>query len=175
MRIAAEITGILAIITSLLSFQMKKRGTIMAFQMTASLLSSLSLFLVGTVVGGCLDFLSFVRTLIFSNNDKKWASSPLWLAGFCLLMIATGILTWESAWSILPIIGSLLSTIALWMKKEKHIRMISFMSGPCWFVFNIFCGTFAGAVNEILAMSSIVIGLIRHDRKKTEVISEPVK
>ena len=166
MRIAAELAGLAAIVCSLLSFQMKKRRTIMAFQMAASLLSSLSLFLAGTVVGGCLDFIAFIRTLIFSNNGKKWASSPLWLFGFCALMIGTGILTWESAWSVLPIIGSVLSTVALWMKKEKHIRMLSFLSGPCWLVFNLFRGTFAGALNEVLAMSSIVIGLIRHDRKK---------
>jgi hypothetical protein len=81
-------------------------------------------------------------------------------------MIVTGIFTWENAWSILPVIGSILSTVALWMKDGKHIRMISLLVGPCWLVYNLINGAYTGAFNEILAMTSIVIGLIRCDYKK---------
>lgn len=167
MNIAAQIVGIAGIVFSLLSFQLKKRKHIMLFQMTASLMFSAQLFMVGAITGGCLDLISFVRTLIFANNSKKWASSSWWLVGFIGVMIATGLLTWQSAWSILPIIGSVLSTVALWMKKEKHIRLVSLLVGPCWMVYNVATGAYTGALNELLAMASIVIGLLRHDRKHT--------
>lgn len=166
MNIAAQIVGAFGILFSLLSFQFAKRKYILLSQMTASLLFSLQLFMVGAITGGCLDMISFVRTLIFMNNQKKWASSKLWLVGFILIMISTGILTWENAWSILPIIGSILSTVALWMKKGKHIRMISLLVGPCWLVYNIINGAYTGAFNEVLAMTSIVIGLFRCDHVK---------
>lgn len=168
MNIAAQIVGAFGILFSLLSFQFVKRKYILLSQMTASLLFSLQLFMVGAVTGGCLDMISFVRSLIFLNNQKKWASSKLWLVGFIMVMIATGILTWENAWSILPIIGSVLSTVALWMKEGKHIRMISLLVGPCWLVYNIINGAYTGAFNELLAMTSIVIGLIRCDRVKID-------
>jgi len=168
MNIAAQIVGIFGIVLSLLSFQLKKRKFIMLFQMTASLMFSAQLFMVGAITGGCLDLISFIRTLIFANNGKKWASSPLWLVGFILVMIATGIMTWENGWSILPIMGSILSTVALWMKKEKHIRLVSLMVGPCWMVYNTVKGAYTGALSEVIAMTSIVIGLLRHDRKKKE-------
>ena len=168
MNIAAQIVGAFGILFSLLSFQFAKRKYILLSQMTASLLFSLQLFMVGAITGGCLDMISFVRSLIFLNNQKKWASSRLWLVGFILVMIVTGILTWENAWSILPIIGSILSTVALWMKEGKHIRMLSLLVGPCWLVYNIINGAYTGAFNELLAMTSIVIGLIRHDRSGKE-------
>ena len=168
MNIAAQIVGIFGIVLSLLSFQLKQRKYIMLFQMTASLMFSAQLFMVGAITGGCLDLISFVRTLIFANNSKKWASSPLWLAGFILVMIATGIMTWENLWSILPILGSILSTVALWMKRERNIRLVSLLVGPCWMVYNIVTGAYTGALSEVIAMTSIVIGLIRHDRKKAE-------
>ena len=168
MNIAAQIVGAFGILFSLLSFQFAKRKYILLSQMTASLLFSLQLFMVGAITGGCLDMISFVRSLIFLNNQKKWASSKLWLAGFILVMIVTGILTWENGWSILPIIGSILSTVALWMKEGKHIRMLSLLVGPCWLVYNIINGAYTGAFNELLAMTSIVIGLIRHDRTGKE-------
>ena len=162
----AQIIGIFGLICSLLSFQMKNRKWIMAFQMTASLSFSTQLFMLGAVTGGCVDMISFIRTMIFSQNSKKWASSPVWLYVFIVIMFLTGILTWQNAWDILPIAGSILSTVALWMKREKHIRLISLTVGPCWLVYNLVKGAWSGALNEVLAMTSIVIGLIRNDREK---------
>lgn len=167
MNVAAQVVGIVGIVLSLLSFQLKQRKHIMLFQMTASLMFSVQLFMVGAITGGCLDLISFVRTLIFANNSKKWASSRWWLYGFVVVMIATGILTWKDPWSLLPIAGSILSTVALWMKKEQHIRLLSLFVGPCWMVYNVVTGAYTGALNEVLAMTSIVIGLLRHNRKES--------
>ena len=164
MDMVAQIIGAVGIVFSLLSFQLANRRQIMLFQMLASLLFSLQLFLVGAITGGCLDLISFVRTLIFSNNTKQWAKSKMWLYGFIVLMILTGIITWKDGWSILPIIGSVLSTVALWMTKEKHIRLISLTVGPCWLIYNLVKGAYTGALNEVFAMTSIVIGMIRHDK-----------
>ncbi len=164
MKIAAQIVGIMGIALSLLSFQFSKRKSIMLAQMLANLLFALQLFMVGAITGGCLDLISFVRTLIFSNNTKPWAKSRWWLFAFILLMIAAGIFTWKDGWSILPMIGSVLSTLALWMKKEQTIRLISLGVGPCWLVYNLVVGAYTGALNEILAMISIVVGLIRHNK-----------
>ena len=163
MNITAQLVGIGGIVLSLLSFQFAKRKHIMLCQMAASLLFSTQLFMVGAITGGCLDLISFVRTVIFSNNGKNWAKSKLWLFGFLALMVITGLFTWKDGWSILPIIGSCLSTIALWMTKEKHMRLVSLTVGPCWLVYNLVTGAYTGALNEVLAMTSIVISLIRND------------
>ena len=80
-------------------------------------------------------------------------------------MIITGILTWQNYWSILPIVGSLLSTLALWMKKAKYIRIISLFVGPCWLIYNAFSGSVGGVITEVIAFCSAVIGVIRHDIK----------
>ena len=65
-------------------------------------------------------------------------------------------------------IGSLLSTVALWMKTSKKIRLISFFSGPCWLIYNVVNGAYSAAVNELIATTSIVIGILRHDIKKKQ-------
>lgn len=166
LNIIAQAIGLIALVFSLASFQFKSRRGIMAAQMTASLLFAVQLFMVGAITGGCLDLISFVRTLIFSNNTKKWASSKLWLYFFAIVMIITGILTWQDYTSILAILGSLLSTVALWMKEPKNVRRISLFVGPCWLIYNLIHGAYTGALNELIAMASIIIGIVRHDRKK---------
>lgn len=171
--ILTQAVGGVALVCSLLSFQQKKRSYLMALQMTASLLFAIQLFMVGAITGGCLDLISFVRTLIFSfNGDRKWAKSPLWLAFFLTVMIATGIATWNDIFSLLAIVGSCLSTIALWMKNGKRIRLVSLFVGPCWIVYNLVHGAYTGALNEMIAIASIVIGMIRHDFKRKDKTEE---
>lgn len=104
----------------------------------------------------------------FFSIDKKWAKSNCWLALFILLLVAAGVATWQNAYSILPMIGSLLSTVALWMKTSKKVRLISFFSGPCWLIYNVVNGAYSAAVNELIAMASIVIGILRHDIEKKQ-------
>ncbi len=160
--------GGVSLICSLLSFQQKKRSHIMLLQMTASLLFSLQLFLLGAVTGACVDFISFIRTLVFSCRDKhKWANSPVWLVVFLLAMIGTGILTWNGGFSLLAILGSCLSTVALWMRDGRNIRRISLLVGPCWIAYCLAYGSYTGILNEVIAMTSIIIGMIRLDMKKT--------
>ena len=165
MNLVAQAVGVVGIVFSLLSFQQKERKNILLLQMAASLMFSTQLFMVGAITGGCLDLISFIRTLVFFNNNKKWAASNGWLYFFVAFMIFTGILTWQDGWSILPIVGAILSTTAFWMKKEKHIRIIALFVGPCWILYNVVTGAYTGALNELLAMTSIVIGLFRHDWK----------
>lgn len=63
--------GLIAIACSLLSFQAKKRSGIMALQMSASMLFCIKLFMLGAWTGAVLDLISFFRTMIFANNQKK--------------------------------------------------------------------------------------------------------
>ena len=164
--IIAQVVGIIGIVLSVLSFQFKERKHIMLAQALASFMFMLQFVMLGAIIAAVLDFISFLRTMIFANNAKTWARSKVWLYGFILVMIISGILTWNDMWSILPLIGSILSTIALWMKKERNIRLISLAVGPCWFVYNMIVGAYTGALNEVIAMTSIIIGLIRYDSKK---------
>lgn len=137
--------------------------------MSGSLIFAIQLFMLGAYTGAVLDLISFVRTLIFSNNtNKKWAQNPLWLLFFVVVMIVSGILTWNDFFSLFAILGSLLSTFALWMKKPKYTRIISLFVGPCWIIYNVVNGSIMGVVNEIIALTSIIIGIVRLDLKKNE-------
>lgn len=170
-KIVAEVIGIIGIICSILSFQCEQRKRVMLFQVMASFMFTTQLFLVGAVTGACMDLINFVRSLFFSI-DREWAKSKWWLVLFMAILICAGIVTWKDAYSILPIIGSLLSTVALWMKTSKNIRLISLFSGPCWLVYNIVNGAYSAAVNELIAMTSIVIGMLRYDVRKKDAVKE---
>lgn len=163
-----ELIGWISVVASLLSFQQKKRSNLMALQTTASLTCAINMFILGDMVGGVQDVIAFFRSAVFSQREKKWASSPLWLAGFMVAMVTAGIFTWQNGWSIFPILGSLCSTTALWMKDVKWTRRISLLVGVCWIVNHIAVGNYSGITMEAIAMLSIGIGILRHDLTKKQ-------
>jgi hypothetical protein len=55
--------------------------------------------------------------------------------------------------------------IAFYINKAKTMRQMGLVSSPSWLIYNVYNFALGGIICEILAMFSIVIGMIRHDRK----------
>ena len=137
--------------------------------MLASLSCATSLIMLGGIAGGLLDVVAFSRTLVFSLGDKyAWARNKLWLPFYFVLIIAVGVITWErgSIVTLFAILGTLLSTVALYMKREKYMRIISLFVGPCWIAYNLIYASCFGILNEIIAMTSIAVALWRMREKR---------
>lgn len=165
--------GVLALICSLISFQQKKRIWLMIFHMSASILSAIQLFLLGAYAGAVLDLIAFMRTLIFSFGNRVMRMGlGTWRAIFLGQMLLAGALTFTDIYSLLAVLAGCLSTIALSMKKDFHVRLISLFVSPCWIVYNIVYGAYAGIVNELIAVVSIVIGIYRNDIKKKDELHD---
>ena len=96
----------------------------------------------------------------------------LWLAGN-VAVILIGWLFWENIISLLPVIGVLFEINALWMTKEKHIRLVSLGSVPFWMSYNALCGAWGSVLGNVLMIISIGTAMYRHDRpnKKDRVSS----
>lgn len=161
------------------SFQQNKRSRIIGFQIGAALLFITHYIFLGLTsgadafTGAALNFIGLSRSVVFINNNKKWAKSPVWLVFFIIVSIVAGVLTWESWYSFLPPMAMILTTISYWMKDETKIRLITFPSSPCWLIYNVITGSVAGIVTECVVMSSLIIAIIRYDvfkkdKKKNE-------
>ena len=160
----AQAIGFLSLVLSLVSFQMKTRTQILIFQCMASLSCAVSLIMLGGIAGGILDVVAFLRTLVFSLADRyKWAKCKLWLPFYIILIIAVGIITWDPTGigTLFAIAGTLLSTVALYQKSERLMRIISLFVGPCWIIYSLIYSSAFGALNEIIAITSLIIALVR--------------
>lgn len=157
-----------------LSFQQSKRRNIIGVQIGAALLFIVHYILLAidgdgeAFSGAALNFIGLLRSIVFINNDKKWAKSPVWLVVFVIISTVAAILTWEEWYSFLPSAAMILTTVSYWMKNETKIRLITFPSSPCWLVYNIIVGSVAGIVTECIVMTSLIIAIVRYDILKKE-------
>ncbi len=158
-----------------LSFQQKTRKNIITVQICAAITFIIHYILLGAYTGAALNGISLFRSIVFVNNDKKWAKNPMWLIFFVVLNIVSSILTWSDWSSILPAIAMSLTTVSYWLKNEKYIRIVTFPSSPCWLVYNIITGSIGGIVTEILVMSSILIAIVRYDILKYDILKKEKK
>ena len=162
--------GWIALICSAISFQQKKRVRILLWQATATLISSLYLFLLGAYEGACLDLLSFAGKMVFSKGGTVIGISlSVWRIIFLLAMLVAGILTWADIFSLLAILASCLSLFALSMKSPTKIRLISLLVGPCWIVYNWVYHAYPSILMECIALTSIIIAIIKYDIKKEKL------
>ena len=77
MKLVAQIIGIFAVASYLLSYQLKRRKQIIAVNAASSLLYVLQYILLGAFEGAAIDVLSAVSTVVAHNSDKKFVKKYL--------------------------------------------------------------------------------------------------
>jgi hypothetical protein len=121
--------------------------------------------------GVVLDIVGIFTSLLADKKDKPFIKKylvPIFILSN-LAVIGIGLLLYKNIFSLLPILGVLFETGALWLNNEKHIRIVSFFGAPCWLVYNVSTIAYGSAVGNLLTMISIIIAFIRYDIKKVKV------
>ena len=164
----AHIFGILAVISFLLSFQFKTRRNIIAVNLTSRILYIIQYILLGAFSGAVLDFSGFVLSFFARYKEKEFASKHFYLiiAGVIILLTSIGLCFYEDIFSLFAILGIIFEIVALWLTKEKNIRILSLISAPFWLIYNLKNMAYGSVLGNILVMISIAVAMIRLDFKK---------
>jgi hypothetical protein len=164
---AAQIMGFIAMISAVICFQQKDRKKILIFQILVTALWTLHFILLKNPTGAAINGMQAVRSVIYlKKEDNKWAQWLGWPVIFIVISVAIGIITWESPLSLLPVIATSLSTVSLWMKKPKTIRLLTVPVSVLWGIYDAVNRSAAGACNEIFTLVSIIIAIFRIDIKQ---------
>ena len=173
-EIIGQAVGIAGMIANLLSYQQKTQKGIVIFQLFASALFSSSFFMLGEYVGAILNLIGIVRALVFMYREKTRATHIAWLIGFAVAFSTTYILTFavfgtEVNWlnlivQALPVVAMIIAT-ASFRLSAKDIRRLGLISSPMWLIYNVFCFSIGGICSEILNITSMIVGIVRFDKK----------
>ena len=168
MEIVAQILGILAVITCLLSYQFKKRKNIIVVNVISRFLYIMQYILLGAFEGAALDFTGAVSSVIASHKEKSFINKHFKtiVVLINIILITIGIVLYENIFSIFAIIGIVLEITALWITKEKYIRILTLMSLPFWFSYNFANCAYGSAIGNVLMLCSIVIAIFRYDIRR---------
>ena len=78
-RFIAQAVGIVAMFFFVFSYQQKNAKGIILWQMIGTLLFTINFFMLGEYLGAILNFIGFVRAVLFLKKDKLHTGSIGWL------------------------------------------------------------------------------------------------
>jgi len=168
-KIIALILGLLANALYLLCYQQKKRSGIILMNIAARVLYVTQYFLLAAFEGVALEIAGAIAVVLAQLKNRPFIKKhmKLFIAAIDIMIIAAGLSVYKDVTSLLPIVGVLFHTSAMWIEDEKWIRRVSLCGNPFWFAYNIISGAYGASVGEVLSCISIITAMWRFDRKKT--------
>ena len=165
MQILANILGIAAMAMFVSSYQLKTRRAIIFFNAGSRILYILQYILLGAFEGLVLDGVAFLISLLAQYKDRGWLKKHpiLTIIGSNIFIVAVGLLCYQNIFSLLPIVGVLFETGALWPNKERQIRWLSLLGAPFWMAYNLIFAAYGSAAGNVLTIVSIGIAIVRYD------------
>lgn len=159
----AQFIGFVAMACGIISFQSKKRTSILLFQTTSNLLWVVHYLLLGAFSAVVANAIGILRNLVYMQRGKyKFADSKFIPVIFVVIFTISGILTYENPFSLLPMIAMAVATVAFFVNNENLIRWLSLGIAIPWLTFGIYAGSIASAVSDGTNLVSIIISLIRY-------------
>ena len=170
MHIIATIMGLCAVAMFVLSYQLKNRRGIIFFNAGSRILYVLQYVFLGAFEGALLDVTAFFVSVLCTRTNSRFIKKHLTLTIILanVAIVAIGLLAYKNVFSLLPILGVIFETLALWLKKERNIRIVSLLGAPFWLAYNLLNLAYASALGNVFTLVSISIAIVRYDIMKKE-------
>ena len=157
--------GLLAVAFFVLSYLQKRRGVILATNLTSRVLYVVQYLLLGAFEGAVLDVFGAASGAVANADEREFVkkNKRVIFIGINAIIIIAGALLYKNIFSLFPLVGILFQTDALWLKKEKYIRIVSMLGCPFWFTYNFVSGAYGSCIGDVLSFAALGISLVRYD------------
>ena len=156
----SQILAVLAMISDLIAFQMKKREYILYFGIFTVACLSLHHFLLWNTAASVILWLAVIRYIVSVYIQDKRV-----LVIFLIIALVAFMFTYEKIEDFLVLFGTIFFTISVFQKDEKKLRMFT-MFGLCFYIlFNVLVFSPFAILARLTVFSSNAIGYYRHHIK----------
>lgn len=165
--IIGQVLGIVAVVLGFISYQMKLPRGIILTQLATAMVFALHYLLIGAVTAAVLNFLAGVKCIAYYFRDKRGSRSVAEPIIFIVLVIVSGVLTWESWYSIALMVGLVVDTVGLALSDAQMTRRFVFVKSPLCLLYNAMVFSVGGIIYECAVLASSVIGLLKYGKENT--------
>jgi hypothetical protein len=157
-QIFVQSLAIIALIIWTFSYHFKERKPILVVQLLSVFFWITHFILLGAFTGAALSVVAAIRLFVFSFKKKgNWTINPLVFWLFIVALLIPTLLTFNAYYAIFAFIGGIFATIASWQNKQNNIRVLFIPSHLSWIVYDLFAGSYGGAISEtILGISALI-------------------
>jgi len=178
MVLIAQGIGIFAMTANILSYQFKFKQKVLCAQLIGAALFAINMFMLDAVMGGILNFIAVIRSIIYINSAHLPWNLKYVNAGFMLLYaVSYGLVftlfgksptAMNLIIELLPLIGMGAMTVGFSKTGAKAIRICGLINSPCWLIYNCVNLAIGGILCEVICLFSILSAYLRLDANKTK-------
>ena len=168
--ILGQIFGILALISIALSMSENKKEKLLKYQIYSNSFCALQYLFLGrnAYTGVLLHFMCLIRNFIYYKYDNK--NIPVkWFIICASMMIIVSLISYESMWSLVPMIGIILNSWGLWQSNLKISRRCEAIAAFLVVIYNIVVSAWGGVLANGFEFIMTSIAIIRFDIRKKEL------
>lgn len=170
-QILTQALGILAMILSVTSFQMKTKKKIIILQCLTGVVFAIHYFMLpdGTgMAGAVVNAIAIVRNIVFYLREKPFFASKWWVVFFCVVMGGSAIVSRFEPISVLMCIAMVFNTLAVAAEKPIDTRKRILIASPFAFVYNVVIFSVGGIANEALVEIITLITFLREKKNSSK-------
>ncbi len=171
--IIAYIFSIGAMIALFVMAQQKSKLKLLLFKLIADACWVVHYFILGALGGVIPNLVGIFREICFSKREKSKFFSKIYIPIFFIsINLILGFFTFKEPINIIPIVASMLATIALWQKNPKLTKYLLLPVCLTFFAYDLLINpmSITGAINESSSIVSIVLYLIKEKTKMNQTI-----
>ena len=166
METAGQILGWVAALLTFMSYQCKEHKKLIVVQSLSTLSICISYLLLGAQSGMLLNIVCILRNLIIYYRKKvKLFSYFFWLYALTLIMGLMGIFSWQGYMSLLIIVALMFNTIFIYFPNVQNLRKSILITSTMILLYNVYYGVWGGILNELIAITSAIIGIFRNRKE----------
>lgn len=158
----AQFLGLIYALFLLLSLFGKNTKQILFMQTISFLFKTIHYYLLGGLSGFVTSFISMIRNLIFYRIKENYIISIC----FIFVYILIGIITFNTFFSLLPVIATIVYTIIINYNNPKYLRYGMFLTSITWLIYNIYINSYSGIFIQIVMIITNIVTIIKLDKKK---------
>lgn len=163
--------GILAMFFSISAYQFKQRVTIILFNFFGQICWILYFLLQGDLTSAIACGLTALMLAVFSKKNKwKWATSPLTIIFFIILLSGFSLLSFKVWSDVFPLLAGTFAVIANSRASEKRLRQFSILWLLSWLMNSTFKMYPVAFLNDFMCTVSTIVALIRYREKPAKKI-----
>ena len=160
------IFSVLAFIALWISIYIKDRKKSLYVQALNCLFESIYCFTISAFTGAVLSIINIIRTIIFSYSEKlKKVIYMFILFIFETIIVVNCVYTWQGIISLLPTIGSMFRTFALWQTNMKIVRISGLTTSIFYGLYYLIYQSWFMVLGDLVLLIISIFSIYKYDIK----------
>jgi len=153
------------------TYFLRNRRKILITNIIAHIFQAGSFLLLNGLTGVAMNIVYIIRDSFFAIDDKNRKNSNLnkrdyiILSIFISIIILLTIFTYSGWGSLLSVVATIISTIAIWQKNTKYYKLLGIPVSMAWLGYYIFLHSIFAIVLESILLVSTITGYIFEKKK----------